>query len=220
MKKQYKQETPYIIIIRMVRTSKTTTPATAPKTPAKKATKKATEPVVEAAAAPAPTPTPVVEAAAPEPTEAVSEKLQEFGSKLSQMMTIYTTLRQDFKTLSKQVERELKAAQKASAKKRRSSGNRQPSGFIKPTLITDELALFLGKSSGTEMARTEVSKEINQYIRENKLQDAQNGRIIRPDPKLKKLLRVGADEELTYFNLQRYMKHHFVKKDAVPAATA
>ena len=204
----------------MVRTSKTTTPATAPKTPAKKATKKAPEPVVEAAGAHAPTPTPVVEAAAPEPTEAVSEKLQEFGSKLSQMMTIYTTLRQDFKTLSKQVERELKAAQKASAKKRRSSGNRQPSGFIKPTLITDELALFLGKSSGTEMARTEVSKEINQYIRENKLQDAQNGRIIRPDPKLKKLLRVGADEELTYFNLQRYMKHHFVKKDAVPSATA
>ena len=136
------------------------------------------------------------------------------------MMTIYTTLKQDFKTLSKQIERDMKAAQKASAKKRRSSGNRQPSGFIKPTLITDELATFLGKTSGTEMARTEVSKEINQYIRENKLQDAANGRIIRPDSKLKKLLRVGADEELTYFNLQRYMKHHFVKKDAAPASTA
>ena len=136
------------------------------------------------------------------------------------MMTIYTTLRQDFKTLSKQVERELKAAQKASAKKRRSSGNRQPSGFIKPTLITDELALFLGKESGTEMARTEVSKEINQYIRTHSLQDKDNGRIIIPDVKLKKLLRVGVDEELTYFNLQRYMKHHFVKKEAIEAAAA
>ena len=208
----------------MVRTSKTTTApaAAAPKTPAKKATKSAATPaptpvVVEAApVAEPPTPAPVVQ----EPAEAVSEKLQEFGSKLSQMMTIYTTLRQDFKTLSKQVERELKAAQKASAKKRRSSGNRQPSGFIKPTLITDELALFLGKESGTEMARTEVSKEINQYIRTHSLQDAANGRIIRPDPKLKKLLRVGPDEELTYFNLQRYMKHHFVKKDAIDAAAA
>lgn len=205
----------------MVRTSKTTSPATtAPKTPAKKATKKAAapEPVVEAA----PTPAPAAAAAAdaPEATETLTDKLHEFGSKLSQMMTIYTTLKQDFKTLSKQIERDMKAAQKASAKKRRSSGNRQPSGFIKPTLITDELATFLGKSSGTEMARTEVSKEINQYIRENKLQDAANGRIIRPDSKLKKLLRVGADEELTYFNLQRYMKHHFVKKDAASAATA
>ena len=205
----------------MVRTSKTTSPATtAPKTPAKKATKKAAapEPVVEAAAAPTPAAAPAADA--PEATETLTDKLHEFGSKLSQMMTIYTTLKQDFKTLSKQIERDMKAAQKASAKKRRSSGNRQPSGFIKPTLITDELATFLGKTSGTEMARTEVSKEINQYIRENKLQDAANGRIIRPDSKLKKLLRVGADEELTYFNLQRYMKHHFVKKDAAPASTA
>ena len=205
----------------MVRTSKTTSPATtAPKTPAKKATKKAAapEPVVEATAAPTPAAAPAADA--PEATETLTDKLHEFGSKLSQMMTIYTTLKQDFKTLSKQIERDMKAAQKASAKKRRSSGNRQPSGFIKPTLITDELATFLGKTSGTEMARTEVSKEINQYIRENKLQDAANGRIIRPDSKLKKLLRVGADEELTYFNLQRYMKHHFVKKDAAPASTA
>ena len=208
----------------MVRTSKTTTPASAsaaaPKTPAKKATKAA---VTTAPAVTESTPDPTVAPAAPvaqETTEAVSEKLLEFGSKLSQMMTIYTTLRQDFKTLSKQVERELKAAQKASAKKRRSSGNRQPSGFIKPTLITDELAVFLGKESGTEMARTEVSKEINQYIRTHSLQDKDNGRIIIPDSKLKKLLRVGVNEELTYFNLQRYMKHHFVKKEVAAAGAS
>lgn len=196
----------------MVRTSKTASASSAaPKTPAKKATKK-TEPVVEAA------PAPVEQSAAPavEASEGneISDKMSEFGAKLTQLMAIYTAIRQDFKHLSKVVEREMKAAQKASAKKRRSSGNRQPSGFIKPTLITDELATFLGKASGTEMARTEVSKEINQYIRENKLQDENNGRIIKPDAKLKKLLRVGPEEELTYFNLQRYMKHHFVKKEA------
>tara|TARA_B100000927_G_scaffold254446_1_gene220692 strand:- start:391 stop:996 length:606 start_codon:yes stop_codon:yes gene_type:complete len=201
----------------MVRSSKTASPATAaPKTPAKKASKKTTEPVVEAAPAVSePVVAPAVEAAE---SNEISDKMSEFGAKLTQLMAIYTAIRQDFKHLSKVVEREMKAAQKASAKKRRSSGNRQPSGFIKPTLITDELANFLGKASGTEMARTEVSKEINQYIRENKLQDENNGRIIKPDAKLKKLLRVGADEELTYFNLQRYMKHHFVKKEA--SATA
>ena len=89
---------------------------------------------------------------------------------------------------------------------------------LKPTLITDELATFLGRASGTEMARTEVSKEINQYIRSKKLQDESNGRIIRPDGPLKKLLRVGDDEELTYFNLQRYMKHHFIKTEATSSA--
>lgn len=199
----------------MVRSSKTPSASTAaPKTPAKKASKKET--VVEAAPAP-------VEQVAASVTDAsesneISDKMSEFAAKLTQLMAIYTAIRQDFKLLSKTVEREIKAAQKLSAKKRRSSGNRQPSGFIKPTLITDELATFLGKASGTEMARTEVSKEINQYIRENKLQDENNGRIIKPDAKLKKLLRVGPEEELTYFNLQRYMKHHFVKKEASSSA--
>lgn len=198
----------------MVRTSKT---AAAPKTPAK-TTKVASKEVV------AP-PTPVQEVApvaAPVegPVDTINVKMTEFSAKLMQMMQLHTTLKQDFKTLARSVERELKAAQKASAKKRRSSGNRQPSGFIKPTLITDELASFLGREKGTEMARTEVSKEINQYIRQKKLQDENNGRIIRPDPALKKLLRVGDNEELTYFNLQRYMKHHFVKVEAPAVSTA
>jgi chromatin remodeling complex protein RSC6 len=204
----------------MVRSSKTTTPAAAPKTPAKKATTKKTEAPAPVEAAPAPVEATVETAPTPtDSVEACMEKMQEFSAKITQFMSIYTALRQDFKLLSKSVERELKAAQKAYAKKRRSSGNRQPSGFIKPTLITDELAAFLGKANGTEMARTDVSKEINQYIRQHNLQNPDNGRIIHPDAKLKKLLRVGADEELTYFNLQRYMKHHFVKKDVI-ASTA
>jgi DNA topoisomerase-3 len=64
------------------------------------------------------------------------------------------------------------------------------------------------------MARTEVSKEINQYIRANSLQDKSNGRIIKADAKLKKLLNLADGDELTYFNLQKYMKHHFIKEDA------
>ena len=61
------------------------------------------------------------------------------------------------------------------------------------------------------MARTEVSKEINAYIRSKSLQDKENGRKIHPDASLTKLLNIGKEDELTYFNLQRYMKHHFVK---------
>ena len=71
--------------------------------------------------------------------------------------------------------------------------------------------LFRSKPEGTEMARTEVTREINGYIRQHKLQDKNNGRIIRPDAKLKGLLNIGAGEELTYFNLQKYMSPHFAK---------
>ena len=64
------------------------------------------------------------------------------------------------------------------------------------------------------MARTEVTREINKYIREHKLQDKENGRKINPDKHLKKLLKIQNKEELTYFNLQKYMSPHFHKAGA------
>jgi len=186
------------------------------------------------AAAPAPTneltPAPVAgsatEAAASVSTaveaSSVSLKLTEFNAKLQQLVGLFSTVKNDFKTLEKAVTREMKNAQKASSKKRRNNVNRKPSGFVKPTRISDELAQFLGKTVGTEMARTDVSKEINSYIQANGLQDKQNGRRIHPDEKLTKLLKVNKEDELTYFNLQRYMKHHFMKAGdvVVEAATA
>ena len=114
----------------------------------------------------------------------------------------------------KRNDRELKLLRKNQAKKKASSGNRRPSGFTKPTGITNELATFLGKPAGIEMARTDVTKEINAYIRTHNLQDKNNGRVIRADKKLSTLLKLKKDDELTYFNLQRFMSPHFVKAEA------
>lgn len=201
----------------MVRAAKTTTtPAPAKKTAAKKAAPKAAAKTAE----PAPTPKEVAPTAAPvanevvEETSGIQQKLNEFSAKLQQISSIFSTMKGDFKTLEKSVTRELKAAAKASSKRAKRAGNRQPSGFVKPTRISDELAKFLGKSVGTEMARTDVSKEINAYIRANNLQRPDNGRFIVPDAKLTTLLKLGKDDELSYFNLQRYMKPHFIKAEA------
>jgi chromatin remodeling complex protein RSC6 len=177
---------------------------------------KKTKAVVEVAA-----PVTTTESAAPvEAVEASSltVKLTEFSAKLQQLVGLFSTVKNDFKTLEKTVARELKVAQKASSKRKRNGVARQPSGFVKPTRISDELAVFLGKTLGTEMARTAVSKEINAYIRANNLQDKDNGRKINPDSKLLKLLKLEKGDELTYFNLQRYMKHHFVKAGVVATA--
>ena len=204
----------------MVRTSKTA--AAAPATPAKKtATKKTSKTTKEAAPAPvevAPTAAPVVNEVVVEETSGIQQKLNEFSAKLQQISSIFSTMKGDFKTLEKNVSREMKAAQKASSKRAKRAGNRQPSGFVKPTRISDELAKFLGKSVGTEMARTDVSKEINAYIRANNLQRPDNGRFIVPDAKLTTLLKLGKDDELSYFNLQRYMKPHFIKAEAAAGA--
>lgn len=172
----------------------------------------------ESAPAPAPTPAaePVVEAApvAEATAESYTDKMTEFNAKLQQLGSIFTSLKADFKTLQKSVERDMKAAVKAAtARKKRDMSDRPKSGFVKPTRISDELAKFLNKEVGTEMARTEVSKEINQYVVANNLRDKNNGRIILPDNKLSKLLKVGKTDEVTYFNLQRYLKPHFIKAE-------
>jgi len=199
--------------------------AAAAPAPAKKASKKATKTVVETAPVVVdvpPTPAPIANEVVATETDAstLSQKINEFGAKLQQLSSVFATVKVDFKTLEKTITRELKAAQKSSSKKARRAGNRSPSGFVKPTLISDELATFLGKESGTEMARTAVSKEINNYIRANQLQDKENGRKIHPDAKLTALLKIQSSDELTYFNLQKFMKHHFIKTEAPASATA
>lgn len=144
----------------------------------------------------------------------LSSKLTDFSSKIQAIANLLSSMKSDYKTLEKTVARELKQATKSSGKKRRSSANKQPSGFVKPTKISDELIKFLGKDAGTEMSRVEVSKEINAYINLHKLKDEKCGRQINPDAKLTKLLKVQKGEVLTFFNLQRYLKIHFIK--AVP----
>ena len=137
----------------------------------------------------------------------------EFLGKLSQLGGLFASLKADFRLLEKKWSRELKVAQKSQAKRKRKSGNRQPSGFVKPTKISDELANFLEKPLGSEMARTDVTREINKYIRSQNLQDKDNGRKINPDTKLQTLLKIKKTDELTYFNLQRYMSPHFFKTE-------
>jgi len=145
----------------------------------------------------------------------------EFFEKLHKTVSALSTLKGEFKLLEKYANKELRALQKSHKKKGSNAGNRSPSGFVKPTLISNELASFLGKASGSEMARTEVTREINMYIRANSLQDKSNGRQINADGKLSALLKLKDGDVLTYFNLQKFMSCHFAKiSKATPAADA
>jgi upstream activation factor subunit UAF30 len=224
----------------MVRASKTSSPASAenvvvpaenvvaPVKQVKVSKKKATPPTTET---PVEVSTPVVETETkPLVENVITEtsgadaslitKIADYGVKVNQHMAIAASLKAEFKLLEKAVLRELKNAQKSSYRKKKSSVNRQPSGFVKPTPISDELAVFLGKPTGIEMARTTVSKEINAYVREKGLQDPNNGRQINPDTSLATLLNLKDTDVLTYFNLQRYLKPHFKKMEVVEATTA
>lgn len=205
----------------------TASKTTAPKSTKTTASKTISAPIIEATV----TSTPIVEAAPTiaaadetvvvEASSTVFDQFAEFMTKLQSVSTQMSALRSEFRNIERQVSRDLKAAAKVNLKRKRKVGNRAPSGFVKPTLISNELAGFLGKPEGTEMARTEVTREINAYIREHKLQDKENGRKILADKKLTGLLKLKKGDELTYFNLQRYMSPHFAKaSDKIAATTA
>lgn len=119
--------------------------------------------------------------------------------------------------LEKRVARDHRELQKkATGKKRRKvSENKGPSGFSKPGPVSDELRKFLGLGKTDEIARTEVTKRINAYCKENNLQASHDKRILKADATLKSLLRLKKGEELTFFNLQKYMKVHFPNKEGV-----
>ena len=138
------------------------------------------------------------------------ESLNHFMQSFQNILTQFNQLKVELKSLEKKTVKELKIAEKSKNKKKK--GTRAPSGFVKPAPISDELAGFLGIPVGSEMARTEVTREINKYIREHQLQDKSNGRKIIPDKKLSTLLKITSDIDLTYFNLQKYMGPHFPKQ--------
>ena len=207
------------------KTTETATAAKAPKTPVKKAE---TKPVAKASKAAPKEEAPAEDAPAAPPAAAAVPEIDgsliaqsgEFLTKLQQVSALLTSLKTEYRALEKKWTRTLTLAQKQNSKRKRKASTRSPSGFVKPTRISDELASFLSQPSGVEMARTDVTRSLNAYIREHNLQDKENGRKINPDQKLAKLLKVGKDDILTYFNLQRYMSPHFAKAAAAAAATS
>ena len=202
--------------------AKSTSARKARTTSAKKNTKatapaSAPEPVVVAA----PEPVVVIENVQATPELSLEDQFKDILTRLQQFRTISQTLMADVKKLQKNVNRQVRESSRKNKKRKNIDGAKgPPSGFAKPTLISDSLCQFLGVESGTMMARTEVTKHLTKYIKAHELQDEKNKRIINCDSALAGLLNVQPSDEVTYFNLQRYMKPHFPQSAANLAAAA
>ena len=115
------------------------------------------------------------------------------------------TMSQQFRQLEKTTQKQLAQLKKETTK---SKGNKKPSGFAKPSKISRELGIFMGKDEGVDVARTEVTQFVIAYIKDNKLAESKD---IKPDKKLQELLGTSGDEKITYFNIQKFMNKHFLK---------
>ena len=149
----------------------------------------------------------------------IMDKFNTINDSLTLFKMEISTLQKLVKNVEKDVTKELNNIKK-SKKKEKSKTKRAPSGFAKPTKVTKELCEFMNKPEGSEIARTEVTKALVSYIKSNnliELGETTKNKIV-PDEKLKNLLGIQCEEvnELTYFNIQKYMnKHFYSKKDAI-----
>ena len=210
--------------------TESSTPVATPAPRARKAAAKAevTVPVVTAA--------PAVDAAAPVVTAAPEVRSAD---------VVLAALQEALRTLSSDVSSRLRAAvheaQEATkalkrevrdSKRRRKvdpatltpeqravyDARRANNAFLKLRPISDELSTFMGLPSKSQRSQTDVTKFVSTYVKAHNCFDPNFKRRIIPDAKLGKLLRVKDGQEVTYLNLQSFLKVHFLKTDAPKTA--
>ncbi len=146
---------------------------------------------------------------------------------VNEQITANKSLLTQFKTLLKETEKNSKELDKlrnkrSSKTKTPRSPDALPSGITKPVAISDELAKFLGVAPGTLVPRNEVTKGVSGFVKGNELSDPTNKQKFilddRPAAKTLRALLGNPTEDVTYFNLQRYLKHHYIADNSVPAA--
>ena len=142
-----------------------------------------------------------------------SEDFDKIFTQLQGMKNSISQIISDTKKIQKAVQKDIKSAERKQQRAGSKKGKREPSGFAKPAVISNELCDFLGKPYGTEMARTDVTKEVNKYNKEHNLQNPENKKEIKADSTLTKLLNLKKGDGLNYFSLQKYLKDHFPKED-------
>ena len=150
--------------------------------------------------------------------DTVSNYSEEFSHLLGQLKGLQNTLKELTNytmKLEKRVSKDQRAVQKRVTGKRKRVSNGQPSGFSKPGPVSDEMREFLKLENGELIARTQCTKRINAYCKEHGLQGEKDKRILNADGPLRKLLRLNKTDELTFFNLQKYMKIHFPNKEGI-----
>jgi chromatin remodeling complex protein RSC6 len=141
--------------------------------------------------------------------ENIFEQFESVIDNMSHFRIQVNTIQQQMRQLEKSVKKQIKQLKKETIKSK-NKGNRKPSGFANPTKVTKELCEFMNKTEGTHIARTDVTRALIAYIKSNNLQDKENKKIISPDEKLKFLLGIEEEQQLTYFNIQKYMNKHFL----------
>ena len=198
-------------------------PATASAAPKKAA--KATASATPAVATPAPVAAAATPAVAGEASAAaVPEEVRleaEAKSITARLLAVRETVSElisEAKRLEKKAAKVQKLADKRRRRKAPVEGEEgkpaRVSIFQVPTDISPALCAFMGRPAGSQESRSNVTKFITTYVKEKNLK---NKHDITADAALLKLLNLTKEDKLTYFNLQKFLNVHYLKKTPTTA---
>jgi Sec-independent protein translocase protein TatA len=191
------------------------------KTPRKAAAKaEVTVPVVDASAAASTAPVAdVAERSAATVLASLQESLRALGTETqTRLRALIVEAGEAVKALKRDVRNSKRRVKKnpedMTAEERTAwEARRANNAFLKLRPISDELSSFMGLPAKSQKSQTDVTKFVATYVREHKCFDPSFKRRIIPDVKLAKLLRAKDGQEVTYLNLQSFLKVHFLKTE-------
>ena len=185
-------------------------PKKAAKTTAAAAAPAAAAPVAAAPVAAAPVAT---EAAAVPEEVRLEAEAKSITARLLAVRETVSELISEAKRLEKKAAKVQKLADKRRRRKAPVEGEEgkpaRVSIFQVPTDISPALCAFMGRPAGSQESRSNVTKFITTYVKEKNLK---NKHDITADAALLKLLNLTKEDKLTYFNLQKYLNVHDLKK--------
>lgn len=198
-----------------------------PAAPVAQKVKKEKKPAASKAVVTVPTVETPSTAAVVEVVESSDVILAGLAEKLKALSTELTTrVREATKSVSDAIKATKREAREIKKKKKKNPADMTPeerktwearranNAFLVQRPLTDELCSFMGLKSGEKRSQTEVTKFISGYVKQHNCFDPNFKRRILPNSALAKLLRVSDKDEVTYLNLQSFLKVHFIKPKA------
>lgn len=125
--------------------------------------------------------------------------------RLKQAVSLFKEMKSELKEVRSEFKKEMKNMKKGKKNRSSDKSNKGPSGFNKPELVPRALCEFLGLEEGSELKRTDVTKQLYNYIKSNNLQTEDDKRIIEPDDKLRKLFDMGSNDTIQFNTFQKYV---------------
>lgn len=144
-------------------------------------------------------------------------KYESILGRVKQTQSLLREINSDLILLNREYQRTSRPVQK---KKLFKKNDNSRSGITQEVGVSKELETFLGLQPGSKISRTSVTRAVTEYIKTHNLQNPENRRHIILDNTLSKLLNPGSNEDVTYFNLQKYLKVHYVGSAANLAAAS